>query len=62
MTTARQRLVKTRFRDECGMTPESRNKPLLDNASVNIFSRLRSQQWGLRCLVASRYARSRGNE
>jgi hypothetical protein len=31
---ARQRLIKTRFRDnECAMTPESRNNPLLDNGS-----------------------------
>jgi hypothetical protein len=37
----------------CDVTPESRNEPLLDIASVNTFSRLRSQQWGLRCKLAS---------
>jgi hypothetical protein len=31
------------------LTPESRNKPLLDNTSVNTFSTLRSQQWDLSC-------------
>jgi hypothetical protein len=39
----------------CDMMPESRNSPLLDNASVNTFSRLHSQQWDLRCLVAGCY-------
>jgi hypothetical protein len=39
----------------CDMMPESRNSPLLDNASVNTISRLPSQQWDLRCLVAGCY-------
>jgi hypothetical protein len=54
LSITRQRLVETRLLyNECAVTLESRNKPLLGNASVNTFSRLRSQQWDLRCYVAS---------
>jgi hypothetical protein len=54
------RKVLLKFKSEqflsyCDMTPEGQNSPLLDNVSVNIFSRLRSQQWDLRCLVAGWY-------
>jgi hypothetical protein len=43
--------IKQRY---CDMTPESRNSQLLDNASADTFSKLRSQQWDFRCLVAGR--------